>query len=163
MIVGAVQVACRLARAGQHVQRSGLGIDDRSRSDADDGNNEGAVYGIGGDRSDAFGTGEADLPQRRRGIAFGIEGVDGVVFRSDVDDVVRAFPWNLYARDVEGLGVNVAIHSESENLAELFGDHVLRRERFFAKVGAGAGVVVLRGRDLRWCARAQGKNCRQNR
>src|SRR5437660_1734627 len=90
MIVGAVQVACRLARAGQHVQRSGLEIDDRSRADADDGNNEGAVYGIGGDRSDAFGTGEADLAQRRRGIAFGIEGVDGVVFRSDVGDVGRA-------------------------------------------------------------------------
>src|SRR6267142_12731 len=59
-----------------------------------------------------------------------------------------ALAGNLYVRDVEGLGVNVAVYAKREQLAELFGVDIFRCQRFLRKICPGAGIVVLRGRDL---------------
>jgi len=99
------------------------------------------------DYADAAGFQEADVPERidRR---VGVEGIDAVVLGGDVEDVVGAFAGDGDMRDVERLGVDVAVHLQREPLAELGGTDSRRRERGFVEIGAGAGVVPLRCGEL---------------
>lgn len=79
----------------------------------------------------------------------GVEGVDAVVLGGNVEHVVRALSRNFDVGYVERLGINRAVYFERAELAEVLGIDVLRRQDFFGECGAGAGVVVLGGSDLR--------------
>src|SRR5882724_7560624 len=79
----------------------------------------------------------------------GVEGVDAVVFGGDVEHVARALSGDFDVGYEERLGVNRAVYFERAELAEVLGIDVLRRQDFFGECGAGAGVVVLGGGDLR--------------
>ena len=58
------------------------------------------------------------MPQRL-GRRRGIERVDGVVLGRDVDDGVRAFRWNVHRREIEHLGIHVAVHGDDVDLANV--------------------------------------------
>ena len=68
-----------------------------------------------GDRSDAVaGIGKVHLPERSCRRTVGVEGVHAVVFRGDEENVVFAFAGDVDIREVEGLGVDVAVHFQGE-------------------------------------------------
>src|SRR5258706_12459581 len=108
MVLSCTQDTLRLASAGQHKQGSSPEVNGRRRRDADRGSNEGAFHRIRGNSSYPLGTREANLPQRGCGIAFGVESVNTIVFRGDVEENVRSFAWYLHSRHVQVLVVNVA-------------------------------------------------------
>ena len=92
-------------------------------------------------------SGEVDMPQRL-GRRRRIERVDGVVLGRDVDDGVRAFRWNVHRREIEHLGIHVAVHGDDVDLAERHGVHGARGQLRFCGVRAGSRIIVLRGCDL---------------
>jgi len=95
------------------------------------------------------------LPEWRAGDG-GVEGVDGVVFGGDEEDVVTAFAGDFYAGEEERLGVDVSVDFEGEELAEALGVDIARGEDGFDAIGAEAGVVVLGGGDfLGGCSQSQ--------
>jgi hypothetical protein len=79
----------------------------------------------------------------------GVEGVNAVVLGSDVKHVMSTLSGDFDVGYVERLGINRAVHFERAELAEVVGSDILRRQDFFRECGAGAGVVVLGGDDLR--------------
>jgi hypothetical protein len=62
---------------------------------------------------------------------------------------VRTLSGDFDVGYVERLCENRAVHFERAEFAEVLGSDVLRRQDFFGECGGGAGVVVLRGCDLR--------------
>ena len=52
------------------------------------------------------------MPQT--GALIGIEGVDGVCFRNDVDHVMNALPGNSLALDIERLSIDLSIHCQGK-------------------------------------------------
>ena len=89
------------------------------------------------------------MPERRIAGAIRIEGVDAIVFCGDVKDVVRAFAGDGDGRDVEWLRVDCAVYFERAEFAELLRIDILRCKNLLVQRCGGAGVVVLRCRDLR--------------
>ncbi len=87
------------------------------------------------------------MPERRAG-GGGIEGVNGIVFGGDVEDVMAAFAGDFYAGEKERLGIDVSVDFEGEELAEVRRVDVARGEGGFDAIGALAGVVVLGGSDF---------------
>jgi hypothetical protein len=57
---------------------------------------------------------------------------------------VFPFSWDLQSRQVQWLGVDVAIYFYRKKLAELAGIHILRIQDYFPEIGPRACVVVLR-------------------
>src|SRR5580704_3789464 len=128
-----------LPGAGQNIQRAGPGVDHRRGGDSDFRRNEETLRVGFGNRARVV-LQEADLPQRRGGIAVGVESVDAVVLGSDEEYVVAALAWDVDAGNKQRLGIDVAIDLEREQLSELLWVHVLGSQYSFVQVGSGAGV-----------------------
>ena len=90
------------------------------------------------------------MPERSPGSAISVKGVDAIVFRSNEENVVFAFPWDIDAGNVERLRVDVAVHFEGEQPAELRGVDVCRRQHSLVQIRAGARVVILGCQHLCW-------------
>src|SRR5437762_11126724 len=97
------------------------------------------------------------MPQRRGGSSVGVESVDTIVFGGDEENVVFAFAWDFDIRKIERLGVDVAVHFQGKELAELGGIDVCRSENFFGDGRAGPGIVILRSKHLSRERRGQQK------
>src|SRR6267154_444223 len=149
-----------------HVERAGGWVDHRCAGDADDRNDVDlvadvcAVHHASACSGPVRGVKKSDAPKWGSiggwRIAVGIESVNAVVLGGDEYHVVlraslgcagaHGYSWNI-----KRLRVNVAVHRVGEELSELTGTHIGRREDSFTGVGAGTGdIVMLREhRDLR--------------
>src|SRR5262249_45311585 len=117
----------------------------------------GADVGDGhrGDRAGAGQAGreEAPLPQDGPGAAAvgGVDGVQGVVFGGDEDDVVKTLlrpGGDVDAPDDERLGVDLAVDLHGVELAEGVRVDVGAGEQRLVQVLPGAGDVVVVGDDV---------------
>ncbi len=82
----------------------------------------------------------------------GIECVDEVVHRGDVDRIALAHLRKRHGRKVERLSVDVALHLELEQLAETSrsGDRS-RRQGSLCEIRSSPSVVVVLGKHLHGC------------
>ena len=87
----------------------------------------------------------------------GIERIDAVVVRRDIDDVPDADAGNVDSVDVQGLRVDLVVDGALEQLAELADVDVRRREDRLGEVRAGPLRVVMVRDDacLRECRDGQ--------
>src|SRR5712692_8061255 len=93
------------------------------------------------------------------------EGIDAVVLGCRVDDVVRGSVRQGQVRDVQRLGVELAVHVTGKQLAELIGVDIVRRQRRLVQIPPRAGVVVVLGGhvDVDLCPRRSAKGERDQR
>ena len=135
--------------AGEHIERSGLDVDDGSGRDADFRPNKRTLHHVFRERNDAARlVEEADFPERRIARAVGVEGINAIVFGGDEEHVVFALAGNLDAGKKQRLRVDRAINLERAQLAELLGVDAFGSKEFFDKRSAGPSVVVLGSGDL---------------
>ena len=93
----------------------------------------------------------------------GVEGIDAVVFRCDIEDIAEALAGDGDLGNIEGLRVDVAIDLEGEDFAKLGGIHVGRSESGFVEVCRSTCVVGLCGEDLGTELRGQTKRSGQTK
>ncbi len=165
--VKALEIAAVFFGGADEIHRVRGRVDDGSAGDADD---RGDVGGADVALRDgccaarrAVGGGEhAGFPERIRvgaAVGVGIEGIDGVIFGSNEDDVVRAAAGDGDVLHIERLGVNLAVYGLRKKAAEIGGSDGGRRELRFVGIRARARVVVmLRGDVL--CAKRGGEEQR---
>ena len=139
----------------------GGGVNDGRAGDADLGVSVHAAgdvlpvaLGGGGHRGLAAGrVDEAEFPELRA--ADRVNRIDAVVLRGDEGGAVGrprvGAGGNGHVGDVEGLGVELAVHRRGEDLAEAVGVDQRGRELLLVEVLAGAGevVAVVQNADLR--------------
>jgi hypothetical protein len=58
------------------------------------------------------------MPERRGRFRFGIEGVHAVAFGSDENNIVYAFAQDRKARNVQRLGIDIAVHVKLGDFSE---------------------------------------------
>ena len=152
-----------LFRARDEVHRLRRGIDRRRAGDADVAGevDVGAarLADVGArHRHDAGrGIGVVDAPERRRRrLVVGVERVDAVVVRRDVDHVAQADAGDADAGDVERLRVDLIVDDALEQFAELADVHVGRRQQRFRGVRASACRVIVLRRHVRLRERTRG-------
>src|SRR5581483_11623197 len=117
-----------------------IAVDDRASGNADVAINIGATKVIG-NRSPKIG-----VPVSHVG-GIGVEGVNAVMHRRDIDHVVDA------AADIDigchqRLAVNLVIHHVLEEHAKLVDIYVAGRKGGLVQVGAGARVVIVLGQNV---------------
>src|SRR5262249_21050014 len=106
--VGRPERAGFLFGPGEDVERTRHRVDYRSAKDADLAQD---VVGSELNCARRDGGAEVDLPEGEFGVrVIGIEGVDAVMHRSDEDYVARPITWHRQLRDIQRLGVDLAIH-----------------------------------------------------
>src|SRR5439155_19251497 len=71
-----------------------------------------------------------------------VKGIDAVVLGGDQNDVVRA-PLYQEVRDIERLGIDLAVHGAREKLAKCRRSHVGRSQYGFIRILTGPEVVVV--------------------
>ncbi len=138
--------------SGDEVHRASGAVDDRRPDDTDVAAE--VVVGVapGVDESDLgvehgdSGPVEVTLPEGTASVV-GVERVDGVVHRRDVDHVVDAAR-DRNARGVEQAGVDLIVDPELKEFAELVAVDVASVERRLAEVRTAAQVVVVSREDV---------------
>ena len=109
-----------------------------------------ADVGAGHGHDAGRGVRVVDAPERSGGRRIvGVEGVDAVVVRRDVDDVADADARNVDALDVQRLPVDLVVDGALEELAELADVDVGRREHHLGQIGSGPCRVVVLGDHAR--------------
>src|ERR1700689_2731838 len=148
----ALEVLTVFLAGGDHIQRTGIGIDDRRGGDANLRINHLSADVRARNGSNSVGwVDEAILPERvcvDASIAVGIERIDAVVLRGNVDDVVLSLAWHGYALEFDRLRINLTVHGLTEQLAEACGIYVRGCEHTLVEILAGAKVVVMVGHDI---------------
>src|ERR1700720_3492692 len=136
-----------LVGLGHNVYRSGGGVDDGRRNDADLGPCSHAGTALHGDGNGCRSGGQhADLPERacvRASIVVGIEGVNGVVHGRCIHYVVSAFSRDRDVGKVEYLSDDRAVGGKVVQFPERVGIHVNEVEDGLVGVPAGARVGVM--------------------
>ena len=88
------------------------------------------------------------MPQRSRSFSVvGIEGIDAVVYRGYINDVVSSTAHGEI-RNQQWLRINLIVDHAFEQHAEVGLVHIRRRQYGFAQVCAGALVVVVLGEHI---------------
>ena len=117
------------------------------------------------------GRSKIDVPKKavvRAVVAFGVEGVDGIMLGGDENEIVRALARNRDSGNNKGLAIDLAVHWINEPQAEVGAVDVGKSEDGFVRVLASASEVVMvvedvdlreRGNHLR----DQAKCCEQGR
>ena len=147
----------------------GRRVDDWSSGDADGGRNIGRVdvaAGHGNDRggpqrvvhvaAGVAGSQEAALPEYVAAADVGVDGIEGVVFGGDEDDVVDAgrpagrvdAVGDGHAGIHQRLGVNLAVHRRGEQLPKRPRLHIGRRQLHFRGVDARTRQIVVIGQNV---------------
>src|SRR6266550_41142 len=113
-----MNVVAVLLGGGQHVKRSTVAVDYWCAGNADLRVDRRVQIG-GWNRRHALGrVEETDGPQSRTGLIIGVEGVDGVVLRRDVDHiVVLSVYWDLI--DIKRLGEDLPVERVREQFAKI--------------------------------------------
>ena len=79
--------------------------------------------------------------------------------RSDKDQIVAAFSWDLHSAEEERLRIDISINLQREHFSELLRVHVARRQDGLAQVCPGPSIIVLRSdHPLRACRYRQRKD-----
>jgi len=87
---------------------TGRGIDDGSGSDTDFRDEVAGFAGVGIRYGGFAGLQHSGFPKLLAGVGIGVEGIDEIAFRGDVDDVVLIAVGHGDVGDVERLGIGVA-------------------------------------------------------
>src|SRR5271170_995338 len=140
---------------GANVDRVGGGIDYRSGSDTDLGNEIAGLAGVtvgdggGADSSAVSGIQHGGLPKLLAGVGVGVEGIDEIALGGDKDDVVLFVVGHEEVGDVKGLGIGVAgdgatfIDGTTKEAAKRCRTDSRWSESIFLEVLAGALWVVM--------------------
>src|SRR5205807_9613045 len=123
------------------IERAGGGIDHRRSRDSDlrvdVAGFSGVTGGYGGDARPE----EALLPVLDTRPCIGVKSEDTVVLGGYENNIVRAARYRE-VRDVERLGIDLAVHGAREQLAEGRRSHVGRSQYGFIRILTGPEVVV---------------------
>ena len=93
----------------------------------------------------------AHLPQRRAigpAVVVGVEGVDGIVFCSNKNYVMRRLIRQGEIADIERLRINLAIHRVAKQLAESIGVDIRRSKNGLPGVLALMRIVITPGQHI---------------
>src|SRR5580765_8420331 len=152
--VQSVSLAARFLGAGNDKERAACKVDCGCAADANFTDECAAIWSDIRRRRDRDPRGRVDkagAPQGlrvRADVGIGVEGINAVVHRGDKDNVVGAFAGNREVRDVKRLGVNGAIHPAVVDFAEAVDVDVYGSQVGFVGIKAGAGIVVVAGKDV---------------